>query len=142
MAVPTAVIIMLAVVVTTVHKCRKRLQGIADFMSEYILLQQTLTLQSNCSLLFSEKLQKAPKSKQVYLHTKQLQSFCCASERNLCDILFHRSSYEEHPTLTVAVSVSNIIPPSSENVTTNTAVSGSSIGSDGSGTCLMQRSQI
>lgn len=73
MAALTAVAIVLVVVVVTIHKCKKRLQGIADFMSECILLLLTLTLQFNCSLVFSEKLKKAPK---VYLNIKQLQIFC------------------------------------------------------------------
>ena len=75
MAALTAVAIVLVAVVVTVRKCKKRLQGIADFMSECILLLLTLTLQFNCSLDFSEKLKKAPKYKKVYLNIKQLQIF-------------------------------------------------------------------
>ena len=81
MVAVTAVAIVLVVVVVTIHKCKKRLQGIADFMSECILLLLTLTLQSNSNLVFSEKFRKVPRYKQVYLHIKQLQSFCCALER-------------------------------------------------------------
>ena len=70
MAALTAVAIVLVAVVVTVHKCKKRLQGIADFMSECILLLLTLTLQSNSSLVFSEKFKKCHDTNR-YVYTQE-----------------------------------------------------------------------
>lgn len=67
----TAVIIILVGVVVTVWKCKSRAQGIADFMSECVLVLLIIIipyLQFNCHLFFSEKLGKESLYKQVYIY--------------------------------------------------------------------------